>query len=378
MRSASELALMIFYKLIRVTMSMRGIILLIIFLIAAGCTTPSTGGNESNVTNTSNVTPPSDCIGPVCGSDNQTYGTDCELRGTNVTVLYQGECQVEANCSDSDGGLNPEVFGTASKGSESETDLCLNENQMIEYVCDDNSILSNNVMCEEGKKCKDGQCVEVPKPPPPNMTPGCIGTGQTDIYTQENVTSNGVSYADSCADYRTVKEYYCKNDKLESSNNICPSGYGCSLGQCYQLKFECTETDNGNDTSTRGRTVVTKGILSTSDNWDECIDIQTIREYYCLENGTSGSGEFSCGNGKKCVSGRCVSSSCSETDGGKNIYNYGVTTASGVDYEDDCIDSKTIKEYYCYGDDVESDSKNCGPGYICNEDTDKCVEGSVP
>ncbi|MFH0885170.1 MAG: hypothetical protein V1861_05670, partial [Candidatus Micrarchaeota archaeon] len=103
----------------------------------------------------------------------------------------------------------------------------------------------------------------------------------------------------------------------------------------------------------------------------------TVKEYSCLTDGTYATSEVLCGSGLKCVGGRCVDSNCDENDGGLNIFKYGVTTADGNDYEDDCINDHDILEYFCYGDSVDSSDVDCGKGYICNADMNKCVEGSV-
>jgi hypothetical protein len=141
--------------------------------------------------------------------------------------------------------------------------------------------------------------------------------------------------------------------------------------------MECNETDAGNDTSVRGRTTVIKGLLMTFDEEDECIDEGMLKEYYCLPDNTAAGEEMPCPSGTKCLSGRCVESDCSDTDGGLNIYKKGVAEDAADSYEDYCLNSHVMREYFCYGDDARSDLVDCGEGYICNEDTQTCIEGSV-
>jgi len=280
---------------------------------------------------------------------------------------------VEENCTDSDGGTEPAVQGTASKGNESHTDYCLDSEQLMEYSCLDNSITMVTVICGEGEECDQGACVSKPEPEP-NIT-GCTGPIEANIYLRESVTANGSVYEDTCIEFKVVKDYYCRDNKLESLNNECPPGYGCQEGRCEVFSMECGETDDGNDTLARGKTTVSKGLLIIFDKWDECVDEGMIIEHYCLENGSAATEELLCGSGLKCVSDRCVRSKCNDTDGGFNIYEEGVVTVNGEEYEDDCRGRDEVKEYYCYGDEMKSDDKLCGTGYICNHG--KCVEGSI-
>ncbi|MEM2916454.1 MAG: hypothetical protein QXT19_03810 [Candidatus Woesearchaeota archaeon] len=78
-------------------------------------------------------------------------------------------------CKDSDGGNVPATYGTAkqmmgSRSIKSVSDVCSSANQLTEYYCSDNQILSVVVNCQYG--CKDGACVGAPVTPPPlNVTP---------------------------------------------------------------------------------------------------------------------------------------------------------------------------------------------------------------
>lgn len=365
---------------------MRGMITVLLIVISGfavfGCT-QSAPPNVPNATNQTNTTPIEACEGPVCGSDGLTYATDCQAELAGVSVQYPGECAVppEPDCSDSDSGIEPSVPGTVTKGNESHGDYCLDANQLVEYSCLDNDMQTATVQCGANKTCSDGKCAEAVAPPPQNETPvpqaGCSGMTAPDVYRKDSITVNGVVYEDSCVDYKTVKDYYCTGETYQALNNQCPSGHACSAGACYRLAYNCSETDGGNDTSKRGKTTVYKGMITTFEEFDECVDEGKVKEYSCFEDGTYAESEVECGSGLKCLGGRCLKSSCEETDGGLNIYKYGVVTVDGDDYEDECINSHNILEYFCYGDSVDSDYRDCGKGYICNEDMNKCTEGSV-
>ena len=353
---------------------MRGAIFLLIGMILLGCA-QAPPEPVPNVTNNTTV-----CAGPVCGSDGATYATDCEAGIANVSVLYTGECQV--NCTETDDGVDIETAGAASKGEVTAGDECIDPSQLLEYTCLDNEIDSVTVQCGAGRECKDGACVDLPPPPPPPPPPpvetGCVGASTYDVLVKGSVRFNGTEYSDSCVEFKVVKDYYCKDNGLESINNECPPGYGCLQGACEKQEFVCTETDGGRDLYKKGNTIVTKGIQTSFNKIDECDDLGTVIEHYCTLNGTAETESVYCGSGYKCVSGRCIESDCTETDGGRDIYNGGSTT--GVDdetFDDDCLDDHKLREYFCFGDDVDSDDIQCGDGYICNENEDECVEGSV-
>ena len=357
---------------------MRGyIILVLIGILVAGCAQPDV--QDTDIDGGVTTEPIEECIGPVCGVDGKTYGSDCEADLAEVDIDYMGECLILETCTDSDGGMEVTIAGTVEMGDDSYDDYCEN-NTLQEYNCVDNFVVLIPFDCTEDKECLDGKCV-APEPEE-NETieepqTGCEGPYDADIFTQANVTFNGTVYTDECIEFDVVKDYLCKEDVMETINNECPSGYGCNQGVCEEQPFICSEDDFGNDTTTRSRTLVTRGMDILFDNADECLDIAILREHYCALNGTAVTEEITAPSGKKCISGKFIDSKCSETDGGLDIYERGVTTASGEEEEDDCITDYEIREYYCYGDEIYSKITHCGDGYICSNSNNKCVEGSI-
>ncbi|MFH0738084.1 MAG: hypothetical protein V1827_05375 [Candidatus Micrarchaeota archaeon] len=357
---------------------MRGYIFVIALgLLFFGCTQPAP---PENLTNDSVSPPIEECIGPVCGIDGNTYGTDCEAELAGIEVDYRGECMISDTCTDSDGGMEPDIPGTAQKGDGSSADGCDADGALLEYSCVDGAITQTVYDCGENRSCSEGACVaKEPEPPPENDTPpaGCQGPTEADILVASTTSLGAATYKDECIEFMVVKDYYCKNGKVEAINHECPAGYGCNQGKCEYQPFSCSETDGGMDPAVKGRTLVTKGLSVPLDETDECVDLATLKENFCNEDGTGSSQEVDCGSGSKCYLGKCVDSDCSETDDGLDIYEKGTTTMDDEEYEDYCLDDHEIREYYCYGDEIKDKLVMCGQDYICSHNMDKCIEGSI-
>jgi hypothetical protein len=196
-----------------------------------------------------------------------------------------------------------------------------------------------------------------------NVT-GCIGPNETeyDIYVRNETWYHGELYQDECALATVVKDYYCKNDELQSINTECPNGYDCRDGVCKEMEYKCTKSF-GNDTTVKGHIVVSKGLNPILDEYDECVDEGTVKEWVCYENGSGGYELLYCGTGMRCPDGegRCVRSSCVETDDGDDPEHFGEITFKDKDdeYRDVCISDERLREYYCYGNTVESRTYTC-------------------
>jgi len=100
-----------------------------------------------------------------CNSIGQKYAANC----TSGDGIAGGYCIKCLNCTDSDGGKNYYIKGTAtggdSNGYSSLTDSCaggpgVDIRTLAEAYCSGNTILKENYICPNG--CKDGACIAGP------------------------------------------------------------------------------------------------------------------------------------------------------------------------------------------------------------------------
>jgi len=345
------------------------IFILTLCLFFSGCVTlnPPT---EENSDNTSLESDDTNCSGQVCDLPEQDASSEDASNDSDAQTIkgkvIDDNVKVNDACTDSDNGMNSLVSGSVSKDGEEYLDHCIDSHQLLEYMCDGDSVANIMVTCDGYRTCVNGACTS---------SSNCAGPSTPDTTKQETVTIGQNVQTDICIDYTTVKDYYCANGELKSINHECQPGYKCNGGKCEPMPVICTDSDNGKDIRVRGRTKAVKGLGTFFDQWDECIDEGTVLEHYCNVDGTVTSEEVWCDSGYRCYVDRCIRSDCSETDDGIDIYERGTATdADGNDYTDTCVSDERIREYYCYGNEVESITRSC-EGYYC--DDDHCEFGHV-
>jgi hypothetical protein len=200
-------------------------------------------------------------------------------------------------------------------------------------------------------------------------TSGCSGPGPSsyDILTKGTVTSQGQTYEDVCIVYNVVKEYYCKDGNVRDVNVDCPGGYWCKNGSCIKFVGSCDDSD-GRDPAVKGRITVITGPFTSEIKEDECVDDGYVKEQLC-SGPTAYTENIYCGAGRKCSDGRCITSKCNETDGGDVPEVFGGTSVGNVTQKDSCFDDYKLREYYCYGDNIQSRE------YLCKDRCrdDQCV-----
>ncbi|NYZ77750.1 hypothetical protein H0O02_05565 [Candidatus Micrarchaeota archaeon] len=253
-------------------------------------------------------------------------------------------------CSDSDGGQDRYVKGTASNAIGTSVDGCSDANTVLEYYCSGDMVLLNYLDCPSGYACSDGKCVSAPT---------CIDTDGSGVTTKTTATFGGDSYTDYCKDSRILAEYMCLdgNNPPTSVDYSCGSGRECSDGRC--ISVSCTDSD-GQDIYTYGH--VTK---DSSTYYDSCTDSTHVKEYWCNTDNAVTIMVDDCPMGYECSGGRCISG-CTDTDGGQDAYTHGTVWVGDASYSDRCLDVDMVTEYYCSGGGLAWTTIGCDLGYACS------------
>jgi hypothetical protein len=197
--------------------------------------------------------------------------------------------------------------------------------------------------------------------------------GGKNVMVMGSVVAGTSSFAfiDSCLDDRTVIEYFCENGAASNQTAACPQDYECREGACAlkpapPTESGCTDSDGGQDYYSAG--IVKNGGLSYND---ACTDLRLVKEYYC-QGGNVSNAIHQCDTGERCLDGKCITAerTCTDTDSGDDIYLKGTVTSGSVlsssSLTDGCLDSETLREYYCVGTEPASASRACPFGYECH------------
>ena len=136
--------------------------------------------------------------------DTDTNGTDT-LPGDGGTQISQ--------CADSDSGKNIFENGSITFGSFTGSDSCENNTHVIEYYCENNTVVSQILECPQNYVCESGMCTLEPE-----EVPACIDSdGGHDKFVQGVVEYSGKNYTDECVLADQVREYHCTNGSVSST-----------------------------------------------------------------------------------------------------------------------------------------------------------------
>jgi hypothetical protein len=234
----------------------------------------------------------------------------------------------------------------------------------------------------------------VPASAAPKVKNSCSDTDGGIVITVFGTTSgyyknNYYSHSDYCVDSGTIKEYYCSGVYEQSTQQSCGTdGYSgsnyCISDDVYRdwVDYFCTSgACSSNSTPILQQDCGTDGYVGSN----YCLNGSVYRDWrdiYCA-SGVCGyidtpTLQETCEYG--CTAGVCngIPDSCSDSDGGNFPSTFG--TASGYLNEsyysdsDYCVDSDTVKEYYCSGVYEQSTQQSCGTDYYS---MNYCINSSV-
>ncbi|RJQ17035.1 PGF-pre-PGF domain-containing protein [Candidatus Woesearchaeota archaeon] len=289
---------------------------------------------------------------------------NCNTLG--YTSCFDGACVNQSApgvCSDTDGGVNPPVYGEVSLSNESggTADLCYGGSGLLERFCSGNVANETALNCTSYgySGCSNGACVNQNSSCSVNQTLTTCLTNQPGSTCNANdaaccpirsdyqdCVSNGVCYrdfgyanctgaagsgcvdtADSSADFELCTSAGWKEQDMQGSycsyagNVWLSNGSGYSNGTVYTLldDYDNNLTNGvccGDDTSDvccvdsdKGLNISIKGTL-IAQRWnigaDNCVNLTTVSEYYC-ESATIGRyTPLACPAGDVCFDGACT------------------------------------------------------------------------
>lgn len=252
-----------------------------------------------------------------CGAGSNLFEHYCDTNGDiQINFLYacpngcsDGAClTAAATCTDSDGGINYDLKGTAigiSGGQQSSyADSCCLGDQcarndgdtVLETYCEASYIRTTYSKCQNG--CKDGACL--------SPTAICSDSDGGLVYGIKGTTSKGsLSYTDYCGVGNNLFENYCDASGNLQTNYlyVCPDV--CKDGACVKSTNQsCKDSDGGLYYHIKGST----GINGEYTDYCPTNDVpNTLVEYTCTSKDSRVgvvSNYYICPNG--CKEGTCL------------------------------------------------------------------------
>jgi hypothetical protein len=296
----------------------------------------------------------SECISKTCSE----LGKSCGIwnNGCNGTIncggcaekqsCTNGACIGDGSCNSLNGNCKFSLFGCGS-GFESAGQqdcgflgTCCKEKTCIKKTCqaEDCGVISdgcgrtiNCAGCSSGFVCTNGKCTK------------CLDSDNgTNFYIKANaIDVFGRQYTDKCVNGSRLQEFYCKAD---GNVNFALKDCECSDGAC----LPCTPKTC--------RDGIDCGVIS--DGCSGTISCGNCFGDYTCENGKCKAPCVpncygKCGGASDGCSGTCDNQCpiCSDSDGGTNFDVKGILTdAQGFSFNDNCISSVKLKEFYCKAD----------------------------
>lgn len=265
-------------------------------------------------------------------------------------------------CTDSDNGQDIEVAGVTRVNDHVEFDRCSDTLSVDEYYCDGIALKKRTRVCPQNYACEEGKCIEKEI-----TVTNCTDSDGQELRIKGTVTHGSEMYEDTCTSMQNVKEYYCRDNEIKNTIINCPSGTECRSGACVQYAPRCLENDSGINATAYGEINLDTGTGIFNLYKDSCIDEKTVKEYYC-DSGSVTTTNITCSGGSRCTNGACQRIvECRESDFGFDSRTKGTVTANENNqggsvvrtYTDECINSDTLREYYCFEDEVVTQNVVC-------------------
>lgn len=172
--------------------------------------------------------------GKVQGSERCDDGNTVDGDGCNAVCKIEPgwECantpNVNPDCSESDGGLNPKDGGKVTFAGQDYADSCVSDPKKVsEYFCSEYGpgVDAMEIDCPEGTTCSGGSCVG-------NGSPGTCG--DSDGFDLTVASISGGRQIEECVPGKPdmISEYYCVGSEVWVATVRCPGGALCENGTC--------------------------------------------------------------------------------------------------------------------------------------------------
>ncbi|PIN94046.1 hypothetical protein COU54_00560 [Candidatus Pacearchaeota archaeon CG10_big_fil_rev_8_21_14_0_10_31_24] len=276
------------------------------------------------------------------------------------------------NCVDSDNkDYNSQGFVSYLDNSEYFVDYCKSSEVVNEYYCKNGVAFIDSQICQNG--CFAGKCLDEQNAylSDERHFNACFDSDLGVNYDSRGIISSAgvISKMDYCLNSDYLNEYSCSlGIVINSEYKFCQ--YGCLEGICNpepEKVLECVDSDGGIEPNKNGSVIYQESLFQ-----DSCYDELNLQEFFCSEDSISAK-SLNCENG--CFEGACLPgpiNKCLDTDNGKDFFSKGILSFSGSDFEDVCLGSNRISEYYCDVGLPKKISSDC----IFGCENGKCVESA--
>ncbi|KAL8198390.1 UNVERIFIED_CONTAM: hypothetical protein K2H54_008605, partial [Gekko kuhli] len=180
---------------------------------------------------------PTECVPSsqtVCGTDGNTYGSECELhvractQQTNIEVAAQGDCKT---C-----GATVCSFGAKCMGGQCVCPRC--EKQPLSRVCGSDGITYDNACELQVASCQQKKDIEIARTGlcEDECGSGGSGSGDSNDCDRDNCRQYGGSWDDDVEDDRCVCDFTCA---AVPRNLVCGSDGATYANECELKKTRC-------------------------------------------------------------------------------------------------------------------------------------------